>query len=198
MQKFIWGVLSVMIIMSNAVAAEKILPQPQKDGGMPLMQALSQRRSIKSFGTKAVDDQTLSNILWAAFGVNDKAGRRTIPTAKNLKDLDVYVADANGVWLYDADNNKLVQVSDKNILELFNTQDYMDAAPLELIFAGDENDKYLDMHAGSAYQNVGLYAASAGLHNVVRGMFDAQKTAEAINLPAGKKVVITQAVGWGK
>lgn len=198
MKKFIWGVLGVMIIMSNAVAAEKILPQPEQNGGMPIMDALRQRRSGKSFAKKDIDEQTLSNILWAAYGVNDDAGRRTIPTAMNKKELDVYVADANGVWLYDAEGNKLKQISDKNILEIFNTQDYMADAPAVLIYTADKECKYGDMHAGSAYQNVSLYTTSAGMHNVVRGMFDKEKTVQAINLPESQRVIITQAIGWKK
>ena len=103
MRKFIWGVLCAMMMMtSNAAAVEKNLPEPDKNGGMPLMEALNSRRSGKSFEAKAVDEQTLSNILWAAYGVNDGEGRRTIPTAMNKKELNVYVADAGGVWLYEA------------------------------------------------------------------------------------------------
>ena len=199
MKKFILGVLSAMMIMNNAAATEKVLPQPQKEGGMPLMQAFNQRRAIRSFDKqKPVDEQTLSNLLWAAYGISGEEGRRTIPTAKNERDLEVYVADGSGAWLYDAENNKLIQITDKDISEFFNWQDYVADATLELVYVGSKDGKFADMHAGSAYQNVGLYATSVGLHNVVRAWVDADGIAKALKLPADKRVIITQAVGWGK
>ena len=198
MKKFILGVLVAMITVNSAQALDKQLPQPDKNGGMPLMEALQQRRSGKFFVNKDIDDKTLSNILWAAYGTNDNEGRRTIPTAMNQKELEIYVADKNGVWLYDADNNSLQQISAENILKAFSSQEYMETAPLVLIYTGDKESNYVEMHAGSAYQNVGLYAASAGLNAVVRGYFDKEQVAKLIKLPENKKVIITQAIGWGK
>ncbi len=198
MKKFILGVLVAMITTNSAQALDKQLPQPDKNGGMPLMEVLQQRRSGKFFVNKDIDDKTLSNILWAAYGTNDNEGRRTIPTAMNQKELEIYVADKNGVWLYDADNNSLQQISAENILKAFSSQDYMENAPLVLIYTGNKESNYVEMHAGSAYQNVGLYAASAGLNAVVRGYFDKEQVAKLIKLPENKKVIITQAIGWGK
>ena len=116
----------------------------------------------------------------------------------NQKELEIYIADKNGVWVYDADNNALQQISDENILKAFSSQEYMENAPLVLIYTGNKESNYVEMHAGSAYQNVGLYAASAGLNNVVRGYFDKEQVAKLIKLPENKKVIITQAIGWGK
>ena len=198
MKKFILGVLVAMITVNSAQALDKQLPQPDKNGGMPLMEALQQRRSGKFFVNKDINDKTLSNILWAAYGTNDNEGRRTIPTAMNQKELEIYVADKNGVWLYDADNNSLQQISAENILKAFSSQEYMETAPLVLIYTGNNESNYVEMHAGSAYQNVGLYAASAGLNAVVRGYFDKEQVAKLIKLPENKKVIITQAIGWGK
>ena len=198
MKKFILGVLVAMITVNSAQALDKQLPQPDKNGGMPLMEALQQRRSGKFFVNKDINDKTLSNILWAAYGTNDNEGRRTIPTAMNQKELEIYAADKNGVWLYDADNNSLQQISAENILKAFSSQEYMETAPLVLIYTGDKESNYVEMHAGSAYQNVGLYAASAGLNAVVRGYFDKEQVAKLIKLPENKKVIITQAIGWGK
>ena len=198
MKKFILGVLVAMITVNSAQALDKQLPQPDKNGGMPLMEALQQRRSGKFFVNKDINDKTLSNILWAAYGTNDNEGRRTIPTAMNQKELEIYAADKNGVWLYNADNNSLQQISAENILKAFSSQDYMENAPLVLIYTGNNESNYVEMHAGSAYQNVGLYAASAGLNAVVRGYFDKEQVAKLIKLPENKKVIITQAIGWGK
>ena len=198
MKKFILGVLVAMITVNSAQALDKHLPQPDKNGGMPLMEALQQRRSGKFFVNKDINDKTLSNILWAAYGTNDNEGHRTIPTAMNQKELEIYAADKKGVWLYNADNNSLQQISDENILKAFSSQDYMENAPLVLIYTGNKESDYVELHAGSAYQNVGLYAASTGLNAVVRGYFDKEQVAKLIKLPENKKVIITQAIGWGK
>ncbi len=185
---------------SSVFAAEIVLPNPEKTGGMPLMEALNSRHSQRAFSSEDLDNQTLSNLLWAAYGVNSEKGTRTIPTAKNRKDLAVYVAKKDGVWLYNADNNTLEQVSEENIIPLFNNkehpQKYMDNVPVVLLYTGStEKNDYAIMHAGSAYQNVGLYAASFGLANVVRGYMDKDAVAKAINLPEGQRVIISQAIG---
>lgn len=195
------GVIMAMAIWMQSAAAQTLqpLPSPETTGGMPVLQAMAGRRSTRSFGDKAVDEQTLSNILWAAYGENRADGRRTIPTALNEQDLAVYVAKSDGVWLYDAHKNALQPVAEENILPLFNRQDYMAKVPLVLIYVGSDDERgFAAMHAGSAYQNVGLYAASAGLADVVRGYFDHDAVGKALNLPQGQKVIISQAVGWAE
>ena len=107
MKKTILGVFTAMAIINNVSAAEQKLPDPNREGGMPLMQALNERHSVKQFGDKAIDDQTLSDLLWAAYGVNRSGGLRTIPTAMNQKDLEIYVAKADGIWQYNAISHTL-------------------------------------------------------------------------------------------
>ena len=196
MKKTILGVFTAMAIINNVSAAEQKLPDPNREGGMPLMQALNERHSVKQFGDKAIDDQTLSDLLWAAYGVNRSGGLRTIPTAMNQKDLEIYVAKADGIWQYNAISHTLKQIGTDNILPLFQTQDYMKNVPLILIYTGSKDEDYPAMHAGSAYQNVGLYAASRGLGAVVRGYFDKEAVAKALNLPNSEAVIISQAIGW--
>ena len=183
-----------LLMASEAFALEIVLPEPQKIGGMPLMETLSMRHSQKAFSNEELDNQTLSNILWAAYGVNSEKGTRTIPTAMNKKDLSVYVAKKDGVWLYDADKNALKQITDENILIAFDKQQYMDNVTSVLFYTGSKED-FSVMHAGSAYQNVGLYAVSSGLANVVRGNFDKVAVAKAISLPKDQQVIISQAIG---
>lgn len=134
MKKTILGVFTAMAIINNVSAAEQKLPDPNREGGMPLMQALNERHSVKQFGDKAIDDQTLSDLLWAAYGVNRSGGLRTIPTAMNQKDLEIYVAKADGIWQYNAISHTLKQIGTDNILPLFQTQDYMKNVPLVLIY----------------------------------------------------------------
>lgn len=179
---------------SPAFAVDDIkLPAPETTGGKPLMEAISQRKSTREFSAKAVDDKDLSNILYAAWGISHD-GKRTIPTSQNKQDLNVYVIKAGAVWKYIALENTLKFVADDNISQFINLQDYTKDAPLTLIFTGNDA-KSASMNAAAAYQNVGLYCASRGLNNVVRGYVDMDKVAEAMNLDK-EKVIITQVIGW--
>ena len=186
----------LLSFVARGVLAEDIhLPEPNKTGKTTLMQALEDRHSDREFVERDVDELTLATLLWAAYGVNREDGKRTIPTAKDTKDLNLYVFDKRGIWLYDADNNLLKQISDQNHLSLFQKQDYMQTVPVVLVYTGSTAD-YAAMHAGSAYQNVELFAAANGMASIVRGFFDQEKVAEALKLPEGQRVIISQAIGW--
>ena len=188
------------MMVSNARALEVVeLPEPQIDKTATLYDALKHRKSVRSYEKRELDKQTLSNILWVAYGVNRDDGRRTIPTARNAKDLSVYVADKNGVWLYNANDNTLKQVTSENIMYAFGTQPFMKDVPAVLIYAGsDKEHNFSVMHAGSAYQNVELYAGVTDLGCVVRAMFDKEAVAKAVQLPAGQRIIVTQAIGYEK
>ena len=188
--------LLLFSLVSQGVCAKDIyLPEPNKTGKTTLMQALEDRHSDHNFADKEVDDATLSSILWAAYGVNREDGKRTIPTAKDSKDLNIYVFDRRGIWLYDADNNILKQISDQNQLGLFQLQEYMKTVPVVLVYTGSTND-YAAMHAGSAYQNVELFTAANGMASIVRSFYDREKVPVALNLPEGQRAIISQAIGW--
>ena len=191
------GVLMVSFMATSALAADIKLPTPDKTNTTTLIQALEQRHSDREFSDKAVDNQTLSSILWAAYGVNRTDGKRTIPTALDKKDLNVYVFNSDGIWLYDANENTLKKQSSENKLDLFRSQDYMNAVSTVLVYTGSTED-YAVMHAGAAYQNVELYAAANNMASIVRGYFEHEKVAQALNLPAGQRVIISQAIGWKK
>ena len=185
--------------MSSAAAAFETmnLPTPQIDEESSLYQALKYRHAVRNFTTQQIDNQMISNILWVAYGVNREDGRRTIPTAKNEQDLSVYITNDKGVFLYDALKNELQMVSPESLLPLFQTQDYMKNVPLVLIYVGSTDDKnFALMHAGSAYQNVDLYAATNNLGSVVRAFFDKQEVAKALNLKENQQVIISQAIGY--
>ena len=191
------GVLMVSFMATSALAADIKLPAPDKTNTTTLIQALEQRHSDREFSDKAIDNQTLSSILWAAYGVNRTDGKRTIPTALDKKDLNVYVFNSNGIWLYDANENSLKKQSSENKLDLFHLQDYMNAVSTVLVYTGSA-ENYAIMHAGAAYQNVELYAAATNMASIVRDYFDHEKVAQALNLPAGQRVIISQAIGWKK
>ena len=191
------GVIMAGIMATSAMAADIKLPAPDKINETTLIQALEKRHSDREFSDKPVDNQTLSTLLWAAYGINRTDGKRTIPTALDKKDLNIYVFNKDGIWLYDAPTHTLKQQSAENRLDLFQMQDYMNAVSTVLVYTGSTED-YAIMHAGSAYQNVELYTAANDMASIVRGYFDHEKVQEALDLPAGQRVIISQAVGWKK
>lgn len=196
MFKKLFSALAVACCMATPVSAQqtvKKLPAPQTAGGVPLMEAIQNRHSGREFSAEKIDDQTLSDILYAAWGISHD-GKRTIPTSMNKQNLAVYVIQPDGAWLYDAAGHQLQQVTAKDIRPLFNQQDFMADAQLTLVFTGTD-PKNSPMHAGSAYQNVGLYAASRGLNNVVRGWFDRDGVARELGLKP-EEVIISQTLGW--
>lgn len=190
------------IILISALAAlaaqgveTKQLPMPDMTGGMPLMQAIDQRRSERFYEpAKAVDDQTLSEILWVAWGVNT-GGKRTIATARNLQNMMLFVLTKEGTWRYDGAANALVKENDKNLLPLCAQQEFVNDAPVHLLYAA-KDDKWGRCHVGSAYQNVYLYATSKGLGTVIRGLIDADALTKELALPEGVKVIVHQCVGY--
>lgn len=182
---------------TSALAADIKLPEPDKTNTATLISALENRHSDREFSDKAVDNKTLSTILWAAYGVNRADGRRTIPTALNKKDLNIYVFNQDGIWLYNAEKNTLEQQSAENHLDLFKLQDYMQPVSTVLVYTGSGED-YAAMHAGSAYQNVELYVAANNMASVVRGYYDREKVPEVLKLADGQRVIISQAIGWRK
>ena len=185
------------LFVSGTACAQDVvkLPPPDVMGGLPLMQAMHERKTDRVFSSEPLDNQTLSDILWAAWGYN-RPDKRTIPTAKNRQKMDVYVLKSDGAWIYDAKNNALVPVVSEDLRPLAaRGQDFVTTAPVTLLFVADEDDDYSMMHAGSAYQNVGLYCASKGLGNVVRGMIDRKKLAQALSIVDDDDIIISQTIG---
>lgn len=194
--------LLVLFTATSAVAQTefKQLPPPDTEGGKPLMQALNARKSTRSFSCRPLSDETLGNLLWATFGVNRSDGRRTVPTALNTQDIDVYVLMPNGVWRYDATKHGLQQITTIDARKFLGAQKFAHTAPVTLVYATNKKTKnrYSGMHAGSAYQNAGLYCASVGLNNVVRASVDNNNLTRILKLEEGQEVLITQTIGWEK
>lgn len=203
----------IMIVYSVAVFADEIKPikllPPQTEGGKPLMQALKDRKSLRTFAAKELPPQMLSNLLWAACGVSrPDSGLRTAPTAKNMQEIDVYVVKTEGAYLYDAKANTLVPILSGDIRPLTGKQDFVKSAPINLVYVSDlskmagtpaqDADFYAATDTGFISENVYLYCSSAGLATVVRGWLDKQELAKAMKLRPDQKVVLAQTVGYPK
>lgn len=171
------------------------LPAPQTTGGKPLMDALSERKSERSFSERELDAQTTSNLLWAAFGINRPGeGKRTAPTASNKQNIYIYVLRPDGAWMYDPKSNSLRHVVNEDLRYML-LQSSARNAPFTLLYVA-QDDANSRMHAGSLYQNVGLFCASAGLNNAVRMSIDARSLNQALKLTDGNEVLISQTVGY--
>ncbi|MFA5140439.1 MAG: SagB/ThcOx family dehydrogenase [Elusimicrobiota bacterium] len=182
------------------------LPSPDMQGGKPLMQVLKARRTKRSFSQKPLTRQQLSDLLWAAVGVNRAdTGGRTAPTARNWQEIDVYVALQDGLYRYDALTNSMAQIKDKDLRGETGRQPFVADAPMNLIYVADyekmkgasDADKafYAATDTGFVAQNVYLFCASEGLATVVRGALDREELAKAMGLPRTQKVILVQTVG---
>jgi nitroreductase len=183
------------------------LPPPQVSGGMPLMAALAARRSQREFAPDPLPPQVLSDLLWSAFGINRSAGRgRTAPSALDAQEIDVYWALAGGLYIYGPDAHRLARVAQVDARSVTGYQDFVDEAPLDLVYVADEahlknvpgehRAAYSAACAGAIAQNVYLYCASAGLATVVRGLLDRRAVAQALGLDREEYVVLAQTVGY--
>jgi hypothetical protein len=131
-----------IFLMSCPAFAEELkpiqLPKPQMDGGRPLMQVLKDRSSSREFRSQKLPLQLLSNLLWAASGVNrPESGRRTAPTAANWQEIDIYAATADGLYLYDAKSHLLKPILAEDIRALTGRQPFVKDAALNLIYVAD-------------------------------------------------------------
>ena len=130
------------LLLSALATAEDLkpieLPKPRTEGGMPLMEALKARKTSRSFSREKLPEQVLSDLLWAACGVNrPDSGKRTAPSAVNWQEIDVYVAMAEGVYLYNAKAHRLEPVLAKDLRAMTGTQPFVRDAPVNLVYVAD-------------------------------------------------------------
>lgn len=185
------------------------LPAPSRAGGLPLMQALDLRQSRREFRPDALAPQILSDLLWAACGVNRRElGGRTAPSAMNAQEIDLYLATAEGLWLFEPVPHQLRRVRASDVRRVTGYQDFVDEAPLDLVMVADharmkmvpasKRESYASVAAGAIAQNVYLFCASAGLATVSRAWFDRAALTRAIGLGPDQQIVLTQTVGRPK
>ncbi len=185
------------------------LPPPQMGGGKPLMQAIRSRRSTRTYREEKLPPQVLSNLLWAACGVNrPDSGGRTAPTANNSQDLAIYLAMADGLFLYEPKAHALTPLLGEDLRGLTGRQDFVKQAPLNLVYvsdlakmsraSADVREFYAAAHTGFVSQNVYLYCASEGLATVVRAMVDRAPLAAKLGLRSDQRITLVQTVGYPK
>jgi hypothetical protein len=191
------------------------LPPPQTDGGMPLMQALKLRKSTRgNYGPDTkLPMQLISNLLWAANGVNRPDGKRTAPSAVDWRNIDIYVTTADGLFLYDPDQHILKVLGREDVRAVAGLQDFVKSAPLNLIYVADfakakgfggtdeimpQAEIWSFAGTGAIAQNVYLFCASEGLACIVRAMVDPDAIRKELELRPDQKVMLAQTVAHFK
>jgi nitroreductase len=202
----------ILIAASPGLGAQeralKELPPARVEGGKPLVEALRLRRSIREYSERSLPAQVLSDLLWAAYGINRPSGDRTAPYWRHIMVIDVYVAMADGVWLYDPKRHALLPHLKADIRPKTGLQDFVATAPINLVYVAhgdrmkdishEEQRLYASVDTGFIGQNVYLFCASEGLATVFRGAVDYQGLARAMQLDEAQFVTFAQTVGYPK
>jgi nitroreductase len=185
------------------------LPAPVMDGGKPLMSALKARASAREYAADPLPQQTLANLLWAAWGVNRPDGRRTAPSASNKQEIEIYVTLPGGTYVWDAKANVLNPVSPGDHRAETGTQPYPGTAALNLVYVADmtkvsrpatDPQAMLNVGANAGFiaENVYLFCASEGLATVVRASIPKEALAKTLSLRDTQVIVLAQTVGVPK
>ena len=206
------GILTICLsIATMCVMAQNVikLPEPDKNVPMTLYQALQQRKSVREYSSKDIDDMKLSQLLWAAVGINRPDGHLTAPTAVNAQDITVYVCRKDGAYLYVAKDNALQKVSDKDLRkEVASAQQFAAEAPISLVIVTD-NAKFRGgstngptisgaIDAGYVSQNIDLACEALGLVTVPRATMDKDALKKELKLTEAQNPILNHPVGYKK
>ena len=205
-------VVFAMVFALSAFAQELKpikLPEPKLDSNKSLAQALKERKTTREYAGANLSEQTLSNLLWAAFGINrPDSGKRTAPSALNWQEIDVYVSTTQGMYLYDPKGNALIPVASGDLRSLTYTQvDRFKDAPVNLVYVADmektgaedaRKNLLVAMDTGFVAENVYLYCASEGLPTGFRVSIPKEKLGQALKLRPTQMIMGAQSVGLPK
>ncbi|MDR2886185.1 MAG: SagB/ThcOx family dehydrogenase [Rikenellaceae bacterium] len=183
------GLFAVLAAFPARAAEPVKLLKPNLERGKNIMQALSERRSTRSFDARELSKADLSDLLWAATGINRPDGRRTNPTAINKQEIDVYVCTAQASYLYDYKQHQLVPLTDGDARPF-------PKAPVNLVIVGATDFRFTDVDAGIVSQNISLFCSGAGLATVPRAGMDQAALKKALKLDESKKLVLNHPVGY--
>ena len=187
------------------------LNQPDLNKGISIMEALKKRKTERNISDKKLTMQQLSELLWAADGVNRPDGKRTSPAAMAKYAVDIYVVLPEGVYLYDVAKHELTPIAKGDFRKSAGMQDFVYIAPVNLVYVlnlknwqdtsrpvpEQKRDMWIHYEVGFLAQNVHLYCASEGLGATIRGMIDEKKFSEVIKVKP-EQIALAQTIGYPK
>ncbi len=201
-----FNILMGFYLTSSLVSAQDIsLPAPQKTGGMPLMEALDSRKTIRAFSSTEIPLQVLSDLLWTAYGINRPSeGKRTVPSAYAIYNMKIYVSTADGLYLYQPSTHTLKMILDQDIRSQTGLQSEAGDAPVNLVYVANlaqlsfsgKADLFSYAHTGFISQNVYLFCASAGLATFVRDYVDRETLHTTLQLGDDEEITLAQSIGY--
>ena len=192
-----------------ALAAEKVikLPKPNLGRTGSVMKALSERHSTREFAAKALSLSDLSDLLWAANGVNRKdSGKRTAPSALNKQDVNVYVVLSEGSYLYDAQKHQLTLVAEGDHRgAVAGGQAFVKTAPVSLVLISDlsrfgdaKSARSQLMGSGIVSQNISIFCSAANIATVPRASMDNEQLKKVLKLKDSQMPMMNHPVGYFK
>ena len=199
--------------MNNIKGEEIMLPQPKLESDVSLEETLSNRRSVRSFSSKELSLDQISQILWAAQGITrESTGYRTSPSAGALYPLEIFLLKSDGLFRYIPDGHKILKLSPDDLrLDLIPGvlfQEFIAEAPVNIIITavyerttakyGDRGIQYVHMEAGHSCQNILLQATALGLGAVPVGAFNDSYIQDLLNLPGDYVPLYVVPVGYPK
>jgi len=205
------GMVFQMMLPMNTAMAEDLttikLGAPEMDKGMSVIQALKERKSVRSFTDRQLTLQEVSNLLWAADGISREDGRRTAPSWANYQEFDIYVMRSDGVYVYEPKNQELIPVAAGDYQKYAGTQSYVTTASINLFFVADldkikagadENAKLMiaNMDVGYISENVALYSTSVGMASVPRAGMKKEELVQIFKLRPEQKIILAHSVGY--
>ncbi len=200
---------AVFACSCSLLSAQNIqLPQPVRTGGKPLMDVLNMRQSARQFDSeKNISNQTLSNLLWAAWGFN-REKKRTAPSSMDRQEIDLYVVTKEGIYRHDAAKNNLVLITAGDYRKDTGMQPFVGEAPVNIVFvcnkskinSKSESGLTEATYANSGFisQNIYLFCASEGLSTVVRASIVKEKLAKIMTLTDDQMITLAQTIGYPK
>ena len=178
---------------AETVAQDIKLPEPQMTGGMSLMDALKNRKSDVKFSKEQLPVEVLSNLLWAADGVNRPDGKRTAPSAMNAQVITIYAATPDGIYKYNADTHTLSAFSKEDVRPIVGKY------PLVLMYVANlsrQSKYYASVDAGFIGQNVYLFCAANNLNTIFLYSANTYALSNKLGLKLGEEVIFAQVVGY--
>lgn len=205
----VFAVLALLGVSSSFAADGDIkLPAPAKTGGLPVIEAISERQSAGDFADVELTLEQLSTLLYAAGGVNRDNGKLTYPTASNTQDIIIFVFTKSGTCRYNPESHSLTLIAEGDHRALTGTprQAFVAKAAVDLLYVQDTG-KWPEgrpanvvlncgfAHAGFSMQNVYLYAASQGWGARTRMNFDREGLTKLLGLTDKHNFTLMQCVG---